>query len=173
MKESGRWLSRTEVLSWICRFGIGRVTYPTLSDDAITLDTNVVSEFMKPKPDPSVVTWFIAQNKEDIYITAVTEAELRRGTRLMPEGRRRDERASIIERILNRYFSNRVLPFDSDVTQDYAVIFAARSKAGREIKHADCEIAAIARKHGAAVATRDTGHFENCGIEVINPWQRD
>ena len=127
---------------------------------------------MKPKPEPDVVTWFIAQDKENIYTTAINEAELKRGACLKPAGQQRDELANGIKRILHRYFPKRVLAFDSDVTQDYAVIFAARSKAGRELNHADCEIAAIARKHGAAIATRDISGFENCGIEVINPWQQ-
>ena len=131
----------------------------------IILDTNVVSEPLRPTPEPGVEAWLAAQNESDVHLTAVSEAELRRGVGLLPAGRRRDALASAIEAILTCDFAGRVLPFDSA-----AAIFVDRRNAGRPISFPDCQIAATARAHGVAIATRNVADFEDCGVEVINPW---
>ena len=136
----------------------------------IILDTNVVSELTRPAPDPNVLRWVSAQSPSQLYITVITEAELRYGVELLCPGRRRTDLEAAINRIIGNSFGGRVLPFEANAAPIYGEIRAARRIMGRSIKELDCMIAAIARVNGAAVATRDTGGFEDCGIEVVNPW---
>ncbi len=136
----------------------------------IILDTNVVSELMRPNPESKVVDWVAAQAVSNLYLSSVSEAELRYGIEILPSGARRDRLHSEVEGMLREDFSGRVLPFDSAATQSYAAIAAARRAAGRPINHADCQIAAIARSRGASVATRDMGDFQGNGVDVVNPW---
>lgn len=136
------------------------------------LDTNVVSEALRPNPDPAVATWIIGQVKASLFLTAVTEAELRYGIARMDAGRRRDELLRETESMLAFDFAGRILPFDSGTAQVYAAMLAERQNPiGRPIIRADLMIAAIARQHRAAVATRNTRDFADCGIPLINPWQ--
>ena len=136
----------------------------------ILLDTNVVSELTRPAPNPSVISWLDAQTNEGVYLATVTEAELRFGVAILPAGRRREKLASEVENMLREDFERRILPFDSEAARLHAVIAANRRAIGKPISFADCQLAAIARCHEAAVATRNVGDFEYCGIEVINPW---
>ena len=136
----------------------------------IVLDTNVISELMRPSPDSGVVDWVVRQAAPDLHVSAISEAELRYGAEVLPKGRRRNGLLDEIEGMLREDFGGRVIPFDSYAAKAYAAIAAARRAAGRPISHADCQIAAIARALGASVATRDADGFEGCGIEVINPW---
>ena len=105
-----------------------------------------------------------------MYLTTVSEAELRYGVEILPAGVRRDRLLAGVEGMLREDFAGRVLPFDGAAAQAYAVIAADRRVAGLPINHADCQIAAIARSLGASVATRDVDGFENSGVPVINPW---
>jgi predicted nucleic acid-binding protein len=137
----------------------------------IILDTNVLSELLRPAPEPRVEAWLAAQDGAEVYLTAITEAELRYGVAIMANGRRRSALAAAVDRILREDFIARILPFDSAAAQVYAAIGAARRLAGRPIAQADCQIAAIARANGATIATRNIGDFEDCGVALINPWQ--
>jgi len=136
----------------------------------IVVDTNVVSELLRPNPEPRVEAWLAARDGLDIYLTAISEAELRYGVAIMENGKRRDGLAEAIDRILRDDMAGRVLAFDSAAAEAYATIAASRRVAGRPIAQADCQIAAIARARGATVATRNTADFEGCGIDLINPW---
>ena len=136
----------------------------------IVIDTNVVSELMRLAPDPAVMTWFSAQDSAELYLTAVSEAELRAGAAILPAGRRRERLAAEVDAVVREDFAGRVLPFDSAAARAYAAIAASRRSMGRPILEADCQIAAIARARDAAVATRDGADFEHCGIAVIDPW---
>ena len=136
----------------------------------IVLDTNVVSELLRPAPEPKVETWLAALDGADVYLTAVSEAELRYGVAVMADGRRRAALTQAIDGILREDFQARILPFDSPAAEVYAVIAATRRAAGRPISQFDCQIAAIARAQSAALATRNVGDFEGCGIAVIDPW---
>ena len=136
----------------------------------VVLDTNVLSELMRPAADRAIAAWFADRATSSLYLTAVSEAELRFGIAIMPSGRRRDGLAEGLERMLRTGFGNRILPFDSRAAHAYAEIAAARRRMGRRIPEADCQIAAIARSHGMAVATRNVGDFSDTGIEVIDPW---
>lgn len=136
----------------------------------IVLDSNVVSELLRSSPEKQVEAWLSVQDGAMVYFTTVGEAELRYGVAILPAGKRRDLISDAIEGMLEEDFRDRILPFDSNAARAYSVIAAERRAAGRPISQFDCQIAAIARAHGAAVATRNTADFEGCGIEVINPW---
>ena len=136
----------------------------------ILLDTNVVSELMRTSPDPAVEAWIADHPVEDLFFSAVGEAELRYGAAIMPTGQRRETLVLDIETMLHAAFENRILPFDSRAARAYAVIAAKRRFAGRAAAPADCQIAAIARARGMAVATRNVRDFEDMGIDVFNPW---
>ena len=136
----------------------------------IILDTNVVSELTRPLPNPNVLQWVSERSPNQLYITVITEAELRYGVELLYPGRRRSSLEAAVERMIGGYFRGRVLSFESEAAPVYAEIRASRRVMGRSIKELDCMIAAIARVNDAVVATRDTGGFDDCGVEVINPW---
>ena len=135
------------------------------------LDTNVVSELMRPVPAPAVEAWVAGWPAESLFFSAIGEAELRYGVAIMPEGRRRNQVGAEVEAVLSEDFEDRVLPFDSRAARAYAEIAAARRGAGRPAAQADCQIAAIARARSMAVATRNVRHFEHMGIDVIDPWE--
>ncbi len=137
---------------------------------AIVVDTNVVSELMREYPDPNVYRWFNDQDESELFLTAVVEAELQIGISVLPQGRRRYELETTLEQTIAIDFNSRVIPFDSEAARAYAMIGAHRRSIGKPITVMDCQIAAIARSNEAAVATRDISDFQNCGIEVINPW---
>jgi predicted nucleic acid-binding protein len=137
----------------------------------IIVDTNVVSELLRPAPDAQVEAWLAAQVGSTVYFTAVSEAELRHGLARLPAGKRRAALSQAIEGILEEDFRDRILPFDRAAARAYADIAAKRSAAGRPISQFDCQIAAIARSKLAAVATRNTADFNGCGIVVIDPWR--
>ncbi|QRZ15620.1 type II toxin-antitoxin system VapC family toxin [Paracoccus methylovorus] len=136
----------------------------------ILLDTNVISELMRTEPARIVLDWFGQHNSADLFISAVTEAELRTGVAILPEGQRRDRLQLALDAMIDQDFQARVLPFDSPAAKAYADITAQRRAAGRPIAEADCQIAAIARAMGAPVATRNVKDFDGCGIRLINPW---
>ena len=136
----------------------------------IVLDTNVVSGLMLTVRDSATASWMAGQVTSSLYLTAVTEAELRFGLAIMPAGRRRDGLSSALERMLRGGFANRVLPFDREAASTYAEIAAARRRIGRPISQLDCQIAAIARSRGMAVATRNLRDFAEMGIDLIDPW---
>jgi len=136
----------------------------------IVLDTNVVSELMRPMPSPAVETWMSAQPAAGMFISAVAEAELSYGLALLPEGQRQRRLLAQAEAMLAEDFAGRILPFDSAAAEAYAPIAAARRLAGRPISQADAQIAAIAASRGAAIATRNVTDFTECGIVVLDPW---
>ena len=139
----------------------------------VVIDTNVVSELMRLTPAPAVMAWFSGQDSAELYLTAVSEAELRAGAAILPAGRRRDRLATEVDAVVRQDFAGRVLPFDSAAARAYAAIAASRRSAGRPILEADCQIAAIARARDAAIATRNAADFAHCGVAVIDPWSGD
>ena len=136
----------------------------------IVLDTNILSEVIRPAPEPAVLRWLAAQPAASVFISAITEAELRYGVAVLPAGQRRATFAAQIAGMIEVDFLGRILPFDNLATIAYAEIAARRRLAGRPIDQVDAQIAAIARSRGAELATRNVGDFEGCGVQIVNPW---
>lgn len=136
----------------------------------IVLDTHVVSEPLRIEAARQVEVWLSAQDGARVYFTAVGEAQLRHGVAVLPAGKRRTALAQAIEGILEDDFRDHILPFDRKAARAYAEIAAKRRAAGRPISQFDCQIAAIARAHGASLATRNVSDFKGCGMEVLDPW---
>ena len=134
------------------------------------IDTNVASELMRPSPSPAVAAWIAGRDAEELYLTAVSEAELLYGVAIVPAGRRRNELEAAMLRWLDTGFAERILPFDSAAARDNADIAAGRRSAGRPIAPADCQIATIARCRGMAVATRNVRDFGDIDVEFVDPW---
>ena len=137
----------------------------------ILLDTNVVSEPLRPAPEARVIEWIDAQPLETLYLSAMTVAELRAGVALLPAGKRRNDLHEGLEKRVLPSFVGRVLPFYLACTSAYAELLATVRKAGSSIETADACIAAIALANGFTVAPRDTSPFQAARLTVINPWQ--
>lgn len=136
----------------------------------ILLDTNVVSELMRPKPSRRVARWVSRQPAAELFTTTVTYAEILYGLALLPEGKRRRALAAAAEEMFAEDFGGRVLPFDEPAAREFAEVAASRRRGGRPISHADAQIAAIARSRGASVATRNLADLEGCGVALVDPW---
>jgi hypothetical protein len=137
----------------------------------ILLDTNVLSEFMRPQPSDRVVSWLDQQPAGDVYTSAICRAEIELGLALMPEGSRRTALARAARAMFDEEFAGRCLPFDEDAARHYAGIVAARTRAGRPISVEDAQTAAIALSAQMSLATRNTTDFELiAGLEIVNPW---
>ncbi len=137
----------------------------------IVLDTNVISELLRPSPDVRVVAW-VESLTGSVAVTTVTIAELLAGVRMLPDGRRKDVLAKHIELSLQPYRHTRaVLPFDEAAARSYADVLAARKKAGAPISTADAQIAAICLAHEATCATRNVNDFAHTGVRLIDPWR--
>lgn len=134
------------------------------------LDTNVVSELMRPEPEPRVEGWVAGQAPRHLFLSAVSEAELRYGAAILPAGRRRETLFSDIEGMLLRAFGDRVLSFDREAARVYGDIASMRRAAGLHVEPVDCQIASIARLRGLAVATRNVSDFEGMEVELVDPW---
>ena len=137
----------------------------------IILDTNVVSEPMKPDGDPGVQDWLDEQLAETLYITSISISELLLGVELRPEGKRKEGLAIALSDLLATLFGDRVLSFDLQAATMYAARISKARAAGRAISMADGQIAAIAAAHGFTIATRDTAPFVAAGVPVVDPWE--
>jgi hypothetical protein len=136
----------------------------------IVLDTNVISEPVKPLPDPLVVAWLDRQPKEALYLCAPVLMEVLLGVALLPGGKRKRGMATAIQALLANYFADRFLAFERQAAVTYASLSSRASARGYSISVGDCQIAAIAAVHGFAVATRDTAPFRAAGVPIIDPW---
>ena len=137
----------------------------------IVLDTNVISEPVKPLADPGVVSWLDRQGKETLYLCAPVLMEVLLGITLLPEGRRKSAMKAAVQALLANYFADRFLAFERAAAVAYAALAGRASARGYSISMADCQIAAIAAVHGFTVATRDTAPFLAAGVPIINPWE--
>jgi predicted nucleic acid-binding protein len=135
------------------------------------LDTNVVSEIMRPVPAPVVLRWISNQISEELHVTTITMAEILYGIELLPRGKRQEILRAGAERLFQVVFADRILTFDARAAREFTLIASSRRKQGRPMSEFDAQIAAIARAHGTALATRDTDDFEGCGLQLINPWK--
>jgi hypothetical protein len=136
----------------------------------IVLDTNVLSEPLKLRPDPKVLEWLDAQAAETLYMSTISYAELRFGVLKMPDGKRKGELAAQIERAME-LFKDRMLEFNVKAAEQLAQIGARCKEIGKPATAPDAHIAAIAAASGFSVATRNVDHFKHTGVRVINPWE--
>jgi predicted nucleic acid-binding protein len=137
----------------------------------IVLDTNVISEPLKPRADPSVVRWLDAQDPEKLYLTATVLSEILIGIALLPAGKRKRGMELAMQSLQTKLFAGRFLSFDLEAAIAFALLGSRAAAKGYSISVADCQIAAIAAVHGFAVATRDTAPFLAAGVPVVNPWE--
>ncbi len=136
----------------------------------LILDTNVISELMKPEAEPAVLAWFARHTQAQFATTTICQAEILGGLAMLPDGKRRRSMLAAAQEIWDIDLEQRVFTFDSPSAQAFADILRRRKKAARPIQFVDAAIAAICATHKAAIITRDTAGFESCGIKVINPW---
>ena len=139
----------------------------------IVLDTNVLSELMRSRPNESVLKWIGRHKATSLFITALTQAEILYGLEILPEGKRRKALKEAAKSMFDIDFARRILPFDVDAAQKFAIIAAKRRKIGRPIAQIDAQIAAIAYSHQATLATRNVADFEECAIKIVNPWEKE
>ena len=138
----------------------------------IILDTNVVSEPMKPSANPAVQAWLDSQVAETLYLTATSLSDLLVGIEILPDGKRKEGLDAALSELVARLFGSRVLPFDQQAAMAYAPLVGHAQAGGRLISMGDAQIAAIAAVRGFTVATRDTAPFVAAGVPVINPWEQ-
>jgi hypothetical protein len=136
----------------------------------ILLDTNVVSEMMRPVADPAVLRWLSTCSADDLYCNAVVVAEIFYGVELLPDGKHKTDLLAGAERLFKVVLGGRILPFDEQAARQVSRIAAGRRSRGRPMTELDVQIAAIAQVHDASLATRNTPDFEGCGVQLINPW---
>ena len=136
----------------------------------IVLDTNVISELMRPTPEPAVIDWVDGHADNDLFVTAINIAELLYGIARLPDGRRKSVLAANVERMVDDDLDHRVLPFDETAAAHYADIVVARDRAGHPISVADAQIAAICRSYDATLATRNVNDFASAGVTIVDPW---
>ena len=137
----------------------------------IVLDTNVLSETLKPLPNAAVVAWMAGQPRSTLFTTTVVEAEILYGVELLADGARKIQLQAALKAIFTEDFSGQVIPFDRDCAEAYAAIAANRKNLGQPISQFDAMIAAATASRGATLATRNLRDFADCGIRLINPWE--
>ncbi len=137
----------------------------------IILDTNIVFELMRPAPERMVLQWFSSQAAEDLHVTAVTTAEILYGIELISSSRRRDVVRVAAEKMFGDVFADRILTFEDRAARAFSQIVSSRRRQGKSMSGSDAQIAAIARVHGATLATRNNYVFEGCGVKLVNPWE--
>jgi predicted nucleic acid-binding protein len=138
----------------------------------VLLDTNVLSELMRPQPSAIVLDWFVQQEGSEFYTSAITQAEMLLGVALLPSGKRRDAIADAVEQMFEQDFVGHCLPFDGLAAHEYAALVATRNMVGMPISTEDAQIAAIALRHGLALATRNTKDFRKINeLVLLDPWQ--
>jgi len=137
----------------------------------IIIDTNVISEAVKPGRNPAVVNWLDAQIIETLYFAATSLSELVLGIEILPEGKRKEALGVDVTGLVAAFFASRILPFDREAALAYGALVAAARAAGRAVSVTDGQIGAIASVHGFTVATRDTAPFISLGVPTINPWK--
>ena len=138
----------------------------------MVLDTNVLSALMRREADPAVVAWLDLQPSESVWTTSVTVFEIRFGLELLARGRRRQQLEDAFSRVLDEDFQGRILPFDQDAADAAAGRAAQRRAVGKSVDFRDLEIAGIVAARRATLATHNARHFEDLGIELVDPWAR-
>lgn len=139
----------------------------------ILIDTNIISELMKPAPDTNVIQWIDRQDIAKLFVSTITIAEISYGLNVLPEGNRRLNLEHAFNKAILEAFDNRILAFDESAAHNYGKIMSYRKKLGQPLGIPDGQIAAIASTQKAALATRNVRDFINCGLKLINPFEND
>ena len=137
---------------------------------SVLLDTNVLSELLRSQPDSNVLSWMASMPANVLFVSAVTQAEMMLGARLLPKSQRRQRLEEALAAMFLEDFADRILSFDASCAAPYAELVAIRRAAGKPIAQFDAQIASIARRHRVGVATRNVADFEGCGLTLTNPW---
>jgi hypothetical protein len=133
------------------------------------LDTSVLSELLRAQPHPTLLAWFAQQPADGLFVSAVTQAEMLLGARLLPRSKRRQQLETALDAMFREDFAGRMPPFDSAAAAAYAAVVVARRGARRPISQFGAQIAAIALSRRAGLATRNVSEFEGCGLTLTNP----
>jgi hypothetical protein len=136
----------------------------------IILDTNVLSELMRPKPSPKVTAWFARVPPTEFFTTTITEAEIFCGIELLAKSKRREALVAAAETMFSEDFAGRIFAFDSDAARAFSRLAAHHRGLGKPISYADAQIAAIAQVRGARLATRNVADFRHCDLDLLDPW---
>jgi toxin FitB len=136
----------------------------------IILDTNVLSELMSTNPSPKVTAWVVNQPAMELFTTSITEAEIFYGIELLAKGKRRQQLLAAADAVFTEDLAGRIHAFDSDAARAFSRIAVQRRALSKPISHGDAQIAAIAQVRSAKLATRNIADFEDCGLEVVDPW---
>lgn len=134
------------------------------------LDTNVLSEIMKPQGLRKVKNWVITQPRENLFITSITQSEILYGIAILPDGKRKQALRESTQAMFVEEFTGQILAFEQKAAVGFAEIAANRKKIGKPISQADAQIAAICLVNNAAIATRNVDDFADCQIKIVNPW---
>ena len=137
------------------------------------LDTNVLSEWVKQRPEPTVVAWLEAVDEDDVFLSVISFAELRRGVELLPAGRRREDLATWIAEDLTERFHDRVLHVDRHVADAWGRVMARSQRSGRSLTAMDAFFAATAASRDLTLATRNVKDFEGLGVPILDPWHTE
>ena len=136
----------------------------------IILDANVLSELMKPRPSPTVVAWVAKQPAVEVFTTSITEAEILYGIELLAKSKRREQLLAAADAMFTEDLAGRIFGFESDAARVFSKIAVQRRALGKPISHADAQIAAITQVRKAKLATRNVADFQDCGIDLVDPW---
>jgi predicted nucleic acid-binding protein len=136
----------------------------------IVLDTNVISELMRPRPSPGIIAWVTRNPVTELFTTSITEAEIFYGIELLPQSDRRVALLAAAEAMFAEDLAGQIFGFDSEAARMFSKIAARRRKLGKPISHADAQIAAICRVNGAKLATHNVADFVDCELEIVDPW---
>jgi predicted nucleic acid-binding protein len=136
----------------------------------IILDTNVLSELMRPRPSPTVVAWVAKQPAVEVFTTSITEAEILYGIELLAKSKRREQLLAAADAMFTEDLAGRIFAFESDAARVFSKIAVQRRALGKPISHADAQIAAITQVRKAKLATRNVADFQDCGIDLVDPW---
>jgi predicted nucleic acid-binding protein len=137
----------------------------------ILLDTNVISEVLRPIPDPAVLAWLRVIRRRELWTCSIVLAELFSGVGLMPTGKRQEALREKMNQLVSTLFDEKILDFEVKAARAYGPILAGRQAMGHPISELDAQIAAISVVNGATLATRNIPDFQHCGIQLINPWE--
>lgn len=137
----------------------------------IILDTNVLSEFMRAVPNPTVMDWIAQQISSEVFVTTITQAEMYYGLALLTMGKRRSDMEKAVQQMFEQDFLERILSFDRAAALEYAKLASLRRQIGKPIAQADAQIAAIALSKNAVLATRNIADFCDCHLTLVNPWE--